>query len=220
MQEYRKYFDKNGLVSHSGKPSGNGLLYTAQYAYVLKMKGWDTPLAIESLKTVYRSCEISMGHFARTPDQGFGPQAPDDYFGVALFSKLFDPTLSLRVLVAGRVNRWMLNERDPGVWRLKSWLGRMPHLVLMFESASGEKGSLLNIIWAHITLLRVAFFSKRKSQDSWIKAWMLKEVCDLPISSEIFEMRLRKVYPHGIGEVLAAYGWSHHPNSKYLWDVV
>ena len=241
IEQFNKAKDNHGLISDRvpGRSTGNGLMYTAEWAWQLNQEFLsghitqdDFEKERESILKAYSRCEISDGHYARLPDLGFGHNAPDDYFGVGLTSHLLDPEMAVRVLKAARENAWMLNERQPGVWRWKSWLGRMPQLVAHLQFAAGEMPNIYRQVLWGVSLVLTSF-KPYKKQDSHSKAWMMVQVAQgrsryLDLVCAWYMSRFKRAYPtrfqptgeqyaEGLGALRNSYGWPrNHPTVNLI----
>jgi hypothetical protein len=218
-----------------GRGTGNGVMYTAEYAYLLHTEQYDLGYP-EFLKEKFRliellaSCQVMPGLFKRSPTHKT-PNAPDDYFGAALSSKyLNDGRTASNILSYGRQSWGCYNDQAPGVWRWKSWFYRMPQLVAHWQFCAGQRVDLfLLLIWC-VSVYR-ATTRPRKSQDSYRKLWMMLKAADgynklLDWYIAWIRKRFAKVFPGGIGQVEKEYGWTanpkkgrpvDHPIIKHLW---
>ena len=102
ISDFNSIKDKYGLISDNlnKRTTGNGLMYTAEWAWQLNeefLNGHitkdDFEKERESIRTAYSKCEVMDGHYARTPDMGFGHNAVDDYFGIGLTSFCLNPEM-------------------------------------------------------------------------------------------------------------------------------
>lgn len=169
----RDHIDRYGFWSPRGEVTGNGLLYTAIYAYVLSVNGELSPSVRAKLIAVYESCELKPGLLMRTPRNEFGQEGPDDYIGVALFCVICShPDLARRILDHGGVlGVW--NNVHPGRFTLSAWLGRQRQLVAALRLAAGYSINPVDKL-IYFTSLVVGSFSK--SQDGYTLSWCLTKI--------------------------------------------
>lgn len=241
IEDFTQYKTDEGLISdwYPVRRTGNGLMYTAEYVWALwreySNKTLDLNEFVNEVSEVtqsYLDCETTQGMFRRSYVGGFAKQhqAPDDYYGVALFSAFFDDGVSAQFwLSALRKYSGMLNEQDPDVWRWKSYFARMPQLVAHMQFAAGEKPTLFRLlIWA-LAILSTRL-KPRYSQDSFVKAWMMCKVADNRKRGTLWteklidavivswRMSLKKRFPGGLGQIRKEHGWSdQHPTVVHLW---
>jgi len=193
--DIKAFTDQYGLITPDGKPSGNGLLYTAEYLALLHQRGELTKSDEDHFRDVILSCEKRIGLFNRHPDHP-DQQAPDDYMGIACASALIDPAIARSVLFYGRsipakasdmihdsnlplmVKMLLLvlvgdgelkynyNNVTPGTASKNSWMGRQPQLIGGLQMAAQEKLSTWRLIYWCLVIATSGLF-KPQDQDSW-----------------------------------------------------
>jgi len=214
-----------------GKPHsnyGNQLNDTGPYSWLLKRdlllgKVDSQEYAVERQRILkaHSPFETSYGLFSRTPKKEYNPQNHEDYGGLALTSHCLHPELSRRVVAKGIELMWFMNDRNPGSWRLRSWLGRYPHIIAMHYQAATHQPGSLGLVWAEGNQKRVTVLGA--SKDGWKRAWMCNKVLGPWMHDETntnFYTAFKKKWPHGIGNLYRSYGWSkEHVLVKHGWDV-
>jgi hypothetical protein len=216
--DYSRYTDEYGLVQPGPMQSDgtigtsqNGLLYSAQYSYVLwkKLIFADT----DRLVKVYRSCEYSPGVFKRSPTSTEW-SSMDDMIGVALFSKLFEPKIAQDVIKHGEAHQWLFGAD------IRYYFGplRYPQLVGSLRIAAKLKPTWFQKIY---TFLCIAVWPG-KEQDDYMLTWMLSRIWEgqSPIIDWAIRRRaeqFKKAYPGGFGQVFVEYSRTKdHPHGRWL----
>jgi hypothetical protein len=229
IQQYHYWTDKYGLITGfpHRKESGNGPMYTGEYAYALylvyKNKGISSMRYNNELKKItkvlYR-CQVAPGLFRHAPGGHYSKihNTPDDYWGIALAAHICRNKHASQWLAWGRANYFNFNDQQPDKWRWGSWMGRMPHLICHFQLAAGEKPNLFRIAFWVLALFS-SLFKPKRSQDSWVKAWMMCKVGEQQLGGivSLWRFFFKRRLPGGMGEVRKAYGFpKQHPSVVYL----
>lgn len=233
--DFDKFKDQYGLISPDGKPSGNGLVYTAAYLLTLR-DHWLLGLneVFEGINAL-TSCFVTWGLLKRHPDHT-DQEGPDDYIAVGLISHLCGSEYAKSILSYGRSNpmRWfgidfyyVYNNEWPGSFLHKdqrtnwsAWMGRFPALICHLQWASGERPCLFRrLYWC--AMLLISARKKRGNQDAWIQSYMMCEVAKNRwwLSDKVikyWECKFKLTFSDGIGQVWAEYfGNPNHPLAKY-----
>lgn len=232
--------DKWGMVTGSQPPgtSGNGLLFTAEYAAGMtslqmnNSSGYTVPWAEHvRLLHLYNSCEIQPGLYQRSPDNPRDQESFDDYYGIATYSRLYDQARIERVKAWAKRESWLglihknyWNNIVPDTWTFSSWLGRNPALMAVF-SLSGIPTALS--FWERLSLC-VALLSSllypATNTTSWALGWHLtlatqKQKGIVQLARKMWQMRFAQLFPGGLGELRANYyGNQNHPIKRLMWQ--
>lgn len=239
--DYAPHFDEYGLM----RPEGNCLLFTAQYACLLKRKGYMDPETRDALVFAVHDCQVDppMGLYQRHPVAFVGDQeGPDDYIGLgAIVYACSVPSIAQEILDFGRCCHyrpfWPLKlkyyypnhipyQTAPNVC---AWLGRFPAVIAHLQWAAGEVPSLWRRLWWAGTVALTGCFGpdydKDGGQDAWILSFMLCEVAPDRVlerwAKGVFRKRLLKVWGDGgMRAVFARYFRDdRHPHAVHFVEV-
>lgn len=223
VEYFNKYLDSNNLLSNKSPAvvTHNGLMFTAHYVYwLVKTSPPGTTEEIGKIASAYEACFVPNGGFNRCPEgwtKGFLNQN-DDYYGLAMVSKIIKENYSERCLKIMRNNWGCLNNINPGVFSFKSFLARHPQLVATLQMSAGEKPSL----WALCVWIPWLFASIFGPRDSRVKAWMSSHACygTDPFTDMVIEKYwvAFKRYWGGIGR--AEYFSVTHPVKLFMSDMI
>lgn len=93
--DFKKYTDPDGMISDQPNPgrgsSGNLILYTSSYAWILHKRGYFNHNDFTELFSSFLKCEIENGVFARCPQQcaqRYNQNGPDDAIGLISMSTI------------------------------------------------------------------------------------------------------------------------------------
>lgn len=220
-----KFIDSNGLISPDGNTSGNGIRYTAEYMLGLQFRGLRDHIDDHTYFPVIDSCMLKTGLFSRTPDKKTAQQGPDDYIALIHMGKVLHQKYHKWIMQYALDNEWIfLNAEHVGVGTIKSaWLGRFPQFRAHLKYANNVVPTLFErIVWAW----SVAISPKAKDQDSWMLSWHLKRIGEIKgklerCAANVWEWRLKRNYPNGLGSILASYfGNPAHPTAILLEGII
>ena len=220
LEYWQSYLSKHGLIASTPHGNtGNGLMYTAEFVYWLIQQDMDDPLIriqLREIKNSYEACWVPNGGFKRTPVDPRLNQA-DDYYGIAMVSKLLNLDLSERVLYVMRHNFGVLNDQKAGSFRFKSILGRMPQLKVTLCLSAKERPSL----WGLLIWIPWLFMSILGPRDSRVKGWMSSHACygTDPFIDSIIEVYWKWFFRRWRGIGHAEYFKKEHPVKKFMWNL-
>lgn len=222
IDDWRPWFDRVGLLTNNTNKSGtgNGLMYTAEYLYWLSYaKPFGYQDEFKRIKRLYESCWVPNGGFKRAPSGHYSKHLNqnDDYFGIALASKILKADFSARCLDVMRRNHGALNNVKPGEWTFKSWIGRMPQVTVTLQLSAGERPSMWGLafwlLWLFTSLTR-------RKRDSAIKGWLAGRSAygNSKLLDNILTLffKLFKKSHGGVGK--REYFKLEHPVRKYMWS--
>lgn len=247
LEYFRDWKDRHGFISpweakdDDGfrKGSGNGNNYLGDAPTILRHHGvLMSDVKKEIVNAIHKNENPDApGNFKRLPDGGFGYNAPDDQFGLALISKECEDegpeekrySIAKRMLTHGRSTGGHFNAIEPGEWRAKGYFWRMPQLEAHTQFCAGELPNLYyQIIWM-LVLVGGVIFKKRKRHDAFDKQWKMANGATrrtVPVWIKIAIIIWRIIFywrwPGGIGQVRFEYGWRYDPphfTVKYGWGV-
>jgi len=204
-EEILSYTDQYGLVTPNGQPSGNGLLYSAEYLALLDELDNMGPDDVLHFHKVYYNCEKEKGLYNRHPNHT-DQQGPDDYVGIATTAALIRPEMARDLLAYGRNNlaplkgfiveqnklspslkkilvflfgnvrvKYNYNNVNPGTTNRSSWLGRQPQLITTFQMAAKERVALPRLLYWCLVISTSGLFDP-KSQDAWSLSYLSLKV--------------------------------------------
>ena len=217
----------NGFISHrKGGETGNGAMYTGVVTALIDKlckTVWGyvviPQVVAESLIAPYEKVEDSEnpGLFKRNVNKGGGHNANDDYFGIGVASMILDNgAMAKRVLEYGRKTGGHFNDQEPGKFRWKSILWRMPQLESHLQFCAKEiPNPYWQLVWAFSLL--ITCFRPKEDQDGHRKAWLTAQTLpNLPMHLRvvvmIWDFVFYRRFPRGIAEIEESYGFSlDHP---------
>ena len=227
LAEFNEYLDSEGLMNdRPGKcaPSGNALLFTAE-AFLIQLF-----LGVTRAYPVVAAAErLASGRFVR-PGWEQDQEGPDDYIGLAAFSRHSDPTIAQRILAYGRSHffkwgplkfRYQYDTTGKEPNSVEAWFGRFPAVIAALEWAAGETPPMWRRLWL---ALSAALTPGAEGQDTWILSWLCLEclrrtqMCWFERwAIKTYMRRLYKYHPGGLKEVFTQYfGSDKHPITKYV----
>jgi hypothetical protein len=210
-----EFIDYNGLVSPDGKPSGNGLLYSAYVLAKLNIDTQNDAFLVASLRTSMSKCQIKPGLFRRSP-YNHDMNSFDDLIGVCAVDQMW----AVDVFDYGESHRWCFNNVVPGVWNWKAWLGRNPAFVAHVMYCAGMTPHLfLTLAWCFS--VATAGLLNKNNQDAWTLSAMMIVGNRKPnfltrLAERIYKKRLKKHFLC-LGNVFRDYFGHDHPIAE-LWD--
>jgi len=234
-----------GLCQPYDGVSGNGLLYTAEMILALEHNNELTDIDKSTIRAAYYSHMIVDGLMKRTWGNNFGQEGPDDYAGCALASSRIDSGILAALIVQygnkgvtrcdpnipfkEKILFWILkingfgtiknvfNNENPDLFTVRSWLGRMPHLICAMKLVAEMHTSLLSKIYFGLTLTYCPDWTDcDRVILPWIKIKAIEGrswICDQFI--KIWRWRVKKHYKSP-GELFRKYFDREHPISKWL----
>ena len=221
IQYWETYLSKHGLIASDPRGfTNNGLMYTAHYVYWLTLQPHEDGKPHSQYRAIidsYARCWVDDGGFTRYPGSNSLNQA-DDYYGIAMVSKLLDLDFSERVLYVMRHNWGCLNDQWAGHFRFKSFLGRMPQLTVTLQLSAGERPSL----WGLVIWIPWLFVSILGTRDSRVKGWMSSHAAygTDPFTDKIIVSYWKWFGRRWKGVGHAEYFKMEHPVRKYLWNEI
>jgi hypothetical protein len=228
QSDYAKHTNKWNLVDADLQPedksrvSDNPIRFTAQFVRALHINGKLGIQECAEITAAIRECEKYPGLYDRYPFRE-KQESHDDYRGLAVISYYCDRTISERILYYGRSQQIRYtydNTSDAKFSHLlqkedNPWLGRFPSMIAMHKIVIGERLNCVYLKW-----LKRDINGSSLTQDGLVFIWMLRLVMGhIPELKEAFdewELRVRTVYPDGVGQVLEAYYGHKHPDGIYL----
>lgn len=110
------------------------------------------------------------------------------------------------------------------LFHVSTWFGRMPHLYCHNNFAMEETPPWWQRIWWALAI-GWSPMPKKKHEDKWTNSWHMvliynkskKKYWYCSWAVKRWQSKLKKVYPHGIGEAFESY-WGEHPINLPLWD--
>lgn len=228
IAHWKAWFDQFGFVSNKspGVQTHNGIMFTAEYVFWLtrvrdlqQLPQGFYALEKERIGLLLASCYVPNGGYKRAPSgwTSYHLNQNDDYFGLAMISRLFGTDESLRAVQIMDNNWGCLNDQNPGQFTVKSNLGRMPQLRATLQLSAGIKPSPYGMVF----WLAWLFFSlTRGNRDSVVKAWMASHAAygfrpALDLVIKIYWYFLKKKIT-GIGA--REYFPINHPTRLFMWD--
>lgn len=225
IEEWLPYIDEYGFLQDRRHGStGNGIMYSVYLA--LLSTEHEIPGVVEKLKDALRRCWVPNGGMNRAPEGYWTTYAgrlnqADDYIGLGLIDILIGTHYSRRLLDVARTNWGIINNVNPGKFKWKAWIFRMPQVRAHLQLAAEEKPGPLSIgAWCLSILWSIFKFNHR---DSRVKAWIMVETArrTVPESAvinlicDIWTYFFKKRF-EGVGH--AEYFPVEHPARFYFWD--
>lgn len=225
---WKSWQDQYGFVSNKapGVQTHNGIMFTAEYVFWLNRMKSELPETFyeserERINALIESCYVENGGFKRAPSgwTSYHLNQNDDYFGLAMISRLFGFNFSERAYRIMQMNWGCLNDQNPGVFSFKSNLARMPQLtvtlMLSAQLSPSLWGLLFWVVWLYSSLAR-------GNRDSAVKGWMASHAA-YGFNSKLdnlirFYWYLFKKKNVGIGA--REYFSVAHPSRLLMWDWV
>lgn len=220
-RDYAEYRDQYGLITQMRGPhtSANGLRHLAEFAIAKACANDLDSKNKAEIATIARKCMVTPGLYSRWPGDRTLLESTDDYHGLAVISKLCDPTISQEILFYARRHGFYMNntlrfdKRGFFMWYQQQ-------LVAMHRVAAGESPNFIQKEWIYWTVKTTDF-----QQDSVVLTSFLRIVVGglYPIIDDRFdewEDECRAHYAGGMGQAIAAYfGHPEHPSVKNLWGI-
>lgn len=177
-------------------------------------------------EAVIKSCEVVPGLLSRHPSLHQNVhQEHDDITAAITMSHICGGDFARRFLAHGRNGLFQnfipynFNNVEPGKFTWVTWIGRYQQVICHAQFAAGETPPWWRKVWWMVAMIKTAIWP---DQDGVVLTWMMREVakgrdpsCDRVI--EFWEQKIPEAFPAGIGQVLQAYGWKDHPNTRWLW---
>jgi hypothetical protein len=220
LEQWSPYIDRFGfLQDRPGNETGNGIMYSVY----LIMWGLENDYDFSQLKSSLERCFVPGGGMNRAPEGYYTTYAgalnqADDYLSLGLIDCLLHTDYSKRLLDISRKNWGIINNVEPGKFKWKAWIFRMPQVRTHLQFAAGERPDPLGTLFWGLRLL----FTRFSHRDSRIKAWLMVEVANRKTKNSIILLicyiwlQLFKKKYQGVGH--AEYFPTNHPARKYFWD--
>jgi len=218
-RDWKDYTDRHGLPTQMAgdHPSQNGLRHLAEKTIAKACIGELDDAAKIEISRIARSCQIDTGLYSRLPGDRTMFESTDDYHGLAVISKLCDPTISKDILRYANRHLYYVNN-TPRFDHRAFFMWYQRQMVGMHRAATGLEPTFIQKEWTYWTLKLT-----NHEQDSIILTAMLR-VCVggysrvLDREFDLWETEVKKTYAGGMGQVLGAYfNNPHHPAVKWLW---
>jgi len=227
MDDWLPYIDKYGFLTPTGTTTGNGIMYSIYWAMYLRenhLVEHEYNPHLDKLAQSLAACWVPNGGLNRDPSNKKQIQQADDYIGVGLLDLLLGTSYSSRLLDVARNNWGIINNVNPGKFKWKCWIFRMPHVRAHLQFAAGEKPGPLGVAAWAITLLWS--LTKLHKRDSRVKAWIRIETMRranpqgaptvfLHLAADIWAYFFSRRY-NGVGH--AEYMGVLHPARIYFWN--
>lgn len=222
--DFKAWTDKYNLVQDApGRISGNGALFHADFIACCESYKTTPPVWAQSSILTLEDKD-NPGLLFRVPGDrhAYGHEGPDNPTGALNAGRILGNGYPSRFLKYMRATGNLFNQREPGVWRIKSDFSRFQHIIAHAQWCAGESPGLFRKLWWCIGTLINAFQGPSKISDKCLQLhlnqaargkWWLSDIC-----ISIWEARQKKTWM-GWGHMRGVYyKRGDHPMTKYMYD--
>lgn len=230
------YFDADGLMSlKPGERCDNGLLFAAEYYYLLKEKGlFDEKVDALRAQSAVDSCRIEPGLYNRNRGRGNDTESFDDYVGITALSVLLGNSWGLDICTYGDSHGYTFDNVHPKKFSLWAW--RQGADIAFYQLCAGRTPTLWDFSWLSLSIMFCAFRVLPQYSSDWITEYLRCKALDATIEAiginpaylkpyllarTVWKYQLlKKTNGRGVERLMEIYFPEGHPNREFSKGIV